>query len=56
VYPFDRTDQQWGIIEPMLPLIKEPGRVPKHPFRDLVDAILDIDRALVQPPVRPQPA
>ncbi|GAA2581397.1 hypothetical protein GCM10010435_68550 [Winogradskya consettensis] len=29
----------------MLPLIKEPGLPPKHPFRDLVDAILYIDRA-----------
>ena len=29
----------------MLPLIKEPGRSPKHPFRDIVDAILYIDRS-----------
>ena len=29
----------------MLPLIKEPGRLPKHPFRDIVDAILYIDRS-----------
>ena len=29
----------------MLPLIKEPGRIPKHPFRDIVDAILYIDRS-----------
>lgn len=29
----------------MLPLIKEPGRVPKHPFRDIVDAILYLDRS-----------
>jgi transposase len=39
------TDEQWEIIEPMLPLIKEPGRIPKHPFRDIVDAILYIDRS-----------
>jgi transposase len=39
------TDDQWEIIEPMLPLIKEPGRVPVHPFREIVDAILYIDRA-----------
>lgn len=44
-YPSDLTEEQWEIIEPMLPLIKEPGRPPKHPFRDLVDAILSIDRA-----------
>ncbi|MFV2087527.1 transposase [Micromonospora sp. LOL_021] len=28
------------MIEPMLPLIKEPGRPLKHPRRDIVDAIL----------------
>jgi transposase len=45
VYPSDLTDEQWEIIEPMLPLIKEPGRVPKQPFRDVVDAILYLDRS-----------
>jgi transposase len=45
VYPSDLTDEQWEIIEPMLPLIKEPGRIPKHPFRDIVDAILYLDRS-----------
>jgi transposase len=44
-YPSDLSDEQWEIIEPMLPLIKEPGRIPKHPFRDIVDAILYIDRS-----------
>jgi hypothetical protein len=44
-YPSDLTDEQWEIIEPMLPLIKEPGRIPKHPFRDIVDAILYLDRS-----------
>lgn len=43
--PSDLTDEQWEIIEPMLPLIKEPGRIPKHPFRDIVDAILYLDRS-----------
>lgn len=45
MYPSDLTDEQWEIIEPMLPLIKEPGRLPKHPFRDIVDAILYLDRS-----------
>jgi transposase len=45
VYPSDLTDEQWEIIEPMLPLIKEPGRIPVHPFRDIVDAILYINRS-----------
>ncbi len=44
-YPSDLTDAQWEIIEPMLPLIKEPGRIPKHPFRDILDAILYLDRS-----------
>ncbi|WFE26131.1 IS5 family transposase [Solwaraspora sp. WMMD791] len=39
-YPSDLTDEQWAVIELILPLIKEPGRVPKHPRRDIVDAIL----------------
>jgi transposase len=43
-YPSDLTDEQWEIIEPMLPLIKEPGRMPKHPRRDIVDAILYVVR------------
>jgi hypothetical protein len=36
---------RWEIIEPLLPLIKEPGRSPKHPFRDIVDATLYLDRS-----------
>ena len=43
-YDSDLTDAQWEIIEPLLPLIKEPGRVPKHPRRDIVDAILYVVR------------
>lgn len=43
-YPSDLTDEQWAVIEPMLPLIKEPGRVPKWPRRDTVDAILYVVR------------
>src|SRR3954466_15691525 len=39
-YPSDLTDAQWEIVEPMLPLIKSPGRIPKHPRRAIVDAIL----------------
>ncbi|MEU8816649.1 hypothetical protein [Actinoplanes sp. NPDC048796] len=39
VYPADLTGEQWEIIEPMLSLIKEPGRIPKHPCRAVMDAI-----------------
>lgn len=44
-YPSDLTDAQWEIVEPMLPLIKEPGRIPKHPRRTIVDAILYVVRS-----------
>jgi transposase len=39
------TDTQWEIVEPMLPLIKSPGRIPKHPRREIVDAILYVVRS-----------
>ena len=44
-YPSDLTDEQWAIVEPMLPLIKSPGRLPKHPRRAIVDAILYVVRS-----------
>lgn len=44
-YPSDLTDAQWEIVEPMLPLIKEPGRIPKHPRRSIMDAILYVVRS-----------
>jgi len=39
-YPSDLTGRQWDIVEPLLPLIKSLGRLPKHPRRAMVDAIL----------------
>jgi transposase len=54
-YPSDLTDEQWEIIEAMLPLIKEPRRIPKHPFRDIVDAILYLDRSGCSP-IKASPA
>ncbi|WP_041831085.1 IS5 family transposase [Actinoplanes missouriensis] len=44
-YPSDLTDEQWEIVEPMLSLIKSPGRIPKHPRRAIVDAILYVVRS-----------
>ena len=46
-YPSDLTDQQWALIEPMLP---EPpagpaGRPAEHEKREIVNAILYINRA-----------
>jgi transposase len=43
--PSDLTDAQWEIVESMLPLIKSPGRIPKHPRRAIVDAILYVVRS-----------
>jgi transposase len=39
------TDAQGEIVEPMLPLIKSPGRIPKHPRRAVIDAILYVVRS-----------
>ncbi len=39
-YPLDLTDDQWALIEPLLPPANTGGRPEKHPRRDVVDAIL----------------
>src|SRR5512142_1653125 len=44
-YPSDLTDSQWAHLEPLLPPPSQDGRKPKHPRRDLVDAILYVGRA-----------
>jgi transposase len=44
-YPSDLTDAQWALIEPLLPPPSKDGRRPTHRRRDIVDAILYIDRA-----------
>ncbi len=38
-YPTDLTDAQWAILEPLVPPAKPGGRPPKHPRRELVDAM-----------------
>jgi transposase len=43
-YPSDLTDEQWAVIEPMLPLPKWMGRPERHPRRAIVDAILYVVR------------
>jgi transposase len=35
----DLTDRQWGVLEPLLPRPKRPGRPPKWTRRQLVDGI-----------------
>jgi transposase len=42
-YPSDLTDQQWALIEPMVP-VKPGGRPAKHPRRRIVNAILYVNR------------
>lgn len=44
-YPTDLTDAQWAILEPLVPPAKPGGRPPKHPRRELVDAMLYILRS-----------
>jgi transposase len=44
-YPSDTSDEQWSLIEPLLPPVKTGGRPEKHPRRAVVDAILYVVRA-----------
>ena len=44
-YPTDLTDAQWAVLEPLVPPPRPGGRPPKHPRRDLVDAMLDVPRS-----------
>jgi transposase len=44
-YPSDTSDEQWAVIEPLLPPVKTGGRPEKHPRRASVDAILYVVRA-----------
>jgi transposase len=39
------TDAQWALIEPLLPPPATRGRAEKHPRREIVNAILYLDRA-----------
>jgi transposase len=43
-YPSDTNDEQWALIEPLLPAVKTGGRREKHPRRSIVDAILYVVR------------
>ena len=33
----DLTNEQWVVLEPLLPKNTKPGRPPKHPKRQLID-------------------
>ena len=43
-YPSDLTDEEWELVEPLLPAPGEGGRPEKHPRRAVVDAILYVVR------------
>src|SRR3954464_5511235 len=43
-YETDLTDEQWGLVEPLLPPPSKDGPKPKHPRREVVNAILYVVR------------
>jgi transposase len=43
-YDTDLTDEQWAVIEPLLPARSKDGPKPKHSYRDIVDSILYVVR------------
>jgi len=43
-YPSDLTDEQWALVEPLLPPPRRGGRREKHPRRAVVDAVLYVVR------------
>ena len=43
-YPSDLTDEQWGLIEPLIPPAKPGGRPRGVDMRAVIDAILYLDR------------
>jgi len=44
-YPTDLTDAQWAIVEPLIPPAKSGGRPRTIDMREVVNAILYINRA-----------
>jgi transposase len=43
-YETDLTNEQWALVEPLLPPRSKDGRRPRHEYRDIVDAILYVVR------------
>jgi putative transposase len=43
-YPSDLTDEQWAVLEPMIPRPRPGGRPRKHPMREVLNAIFYWDR------------
>jgi transposase len=46
-YPSDLSDEEWVILEPLLPSTKKRGRPPKWPLRRVVDAVFYLLRGYV---------
>jgi transposase len=44
-YPSDLTDEQWAVIEPLVPAVRSGGRPEKHTRRRIVEAILYVVRS-----------
>jgi transposase len=44
-YPSDLTDEQWSVIESLVPAVRSGGRPGKHPRREIVNAILYVVRS-----------
>ena len=43
-YSTDLTDDQWQILEPLVPAAKTGGRPPKYPRREVLNAVLYLTR------------
>ena len=52
-YPSDLTDQEWKVIEPLVPKPKPGRRPPKHPRRMILNAIFYLKRTGCQWRLRP---
>jgi cell division GTPase FtsZ len=54
-YASDLTDEEWQILEPLLPTAKPGGRPRKYPMRDVIDGIQYVLRAEVRTHMGRQP-
>ena len=43
-YQSDLSDEEWGVIEPHLPVARAPGRPRLHPLREILDAVFYVAR------------
>ena len=43
-YPSDLTDEQWQLLEPLVPAVKKGGRPAKYARREIINALLYLTR------------